>query len=506
MIMKAQTKHILSLFAILKHKGTIGKAVSFTLLAVLSACQPKEFRTVYPNETPELSGKILQTEVLYGSDSIDISVTVKATKTPLSTLTIMLTAGERENTKKISQETVRTKDFEYTATLRYAVPFMAGMGEGAPIKAWLTAENVEGDKAELIVEGCIGHRPSVNSLYIMPPTIQYTAIGKGREMEKEGDIFIVKDLGYPKHFECLLAAVGTKFGRIDWTKPVFGMLNGEISLITEDMFNEGLATSIVIENDSYESIDTVRFDPITFDLSFGGKVATPVNKIDIENDLEEAPKYISSSSVAKKYRGAKIFLDKDSEVEIIGAQDVSKAYNLDYMEYISGNKVRFLGEKGMYYVSYKVEADYIVVEPLYDLTAPEVMYVCGVGLGHPTQTPAATSGWGFDSPDQSFVGRTVAPQVYQFTLYMLNGENADYDDYGSLNFKFFHQHGWGGEEAGNNYQQIGLNIYGSPGITKKDGSTGNETGNWIATAEPIDGVYRITLDMNQMTTTYEKIR
>jgi hypothetical protein len=44
------------------------------------------------------------------------------------------------------------------------------------------------------------------------------------------------------------------------------------------------------------------------------------------------------------------------------------------------------------------------------------------------------------------------------------------------------------------------------GLTKKDGSTGNEKGNWIATTAPIDGVYRITLNKNTMTTTYEKIR
>ena len=92
------------------------------------------------------------------------------------------------------------------------------------------------------------------------------------------------------------------------------------------------------------------------------------------------------------------------------------------------------------------------------------------------------------------------------TLYLLNGDNADYDDYGSLNFKFFHQHGWGGEEAGNNYEMIGLNIYGSPGITKLDGTTDQEKGNWIAKTDPIDGIYRITLDLNKMTTTYEKVR
>ncbi len=485
---------------------TIKNTVLWLAAFMLVACQPREFRTVYPEETPQVSGSIAQTEVLYGTDSLDVSVSVSAQKTPLSTLTITVTCGEQETTKKIAQEVVRTKDYQFSGQFRYAIPFAAGMGEGAPIKVFLTAENVEGNKAEAVLTGCIGHRPAVNTLFIMPPTIDYTAIGKGREMKKDGEVFALYDLGYPKHVEFLLATVGTKFGRVDWNQPVFGMVDGEISLITKDMFDAGVATSISINDDEKETIDTIIFNPITFELTYGGKVAMPVDKIDINNDLEEAPKYISSASVAKKYRGAKIYLAKDSQVEIIGAQNVADAYNLDYMEYVSGNTVKFLGETGMYYVSYRVESDYLVVEPLYELEAPEVMYVCGVGLGHPCKTPTATSGWGFDSPDQNFVGRTIAPKVYQFTLYMLNGENADYDDYGSLNFKFFHQHGWGGEESGANYQQIGLNIYGSAGITKKDSSTGNENGNWIATKEPIEGVYRITLDQNNMTTTYEKIR
>ena len=484
------------------------KFLSVLLVAavVLAACQQKEFRTVYPEETPELTGSITQSEVLYGTDSLDVTVSVKAVKTPLSTLTIMLTCGEQEKTKKISETVVRTKGYAYDGSFRFAVPFLSGMTDGAPIRVYLTAENVEGCKAQTILSGCTGHSPAIPTLYIMPPTIDYKVIGKGKQMTKEGDLFVAYDLAFPKHFEFLLATVGTKFGRIDWTQPVFGLVDGEISLITEDMFTQGLATAITIEDDEKESIDTVIFNPVTFELTYGGKVAMPVSKIDVNTDLEEAPKYISSSSVAKKYRGAKVFFAKDSEVEIEGAVSVADAYNLDYMEYVSGNTVKFLGETGMYYLSYRVESDYFVVEPLYELTAPEVMYVCGVGLGHPCKTAEATSGWGFDSPDQNFVGRTIAPQVHQFTLYMKNGENADYDDYGSLNFKFFHQHGWGGEEAGNNYEQIGLSIYGSPGITKKDGTTDAEKGNWIATTDPIDGVYRITLDVNKKTTTYEKIR
>jgi hypothetical protein len=40
-----------------------------------------------------------------------------------------------------------------------------------------------------------------------------------------------------------------------------------------------------------------------------------------------------------------------------------------------------------------------------------------------------------------------------------------------------------------------------------NGDTGAEAGNWIAnTQDEFEGIYRITLDQNKFTTTYEKIR
>ncbi|MBO4578392.1 MAG: DUF5121 domain-containing protein, partial [Paludibacteraceae bacterium] len=150
--------------------------------------------------------------------------------------------------------------------------------------------------------------------------------------------------------------------------------------------------------------------------------------------------------------------------------------------------------------SYKIAEDYLVVEPLYDLTEPDVMYLCGVGLGQPSWTPKATSGWGFDSPNQNLVGRLIAPKTYQFTVYMLNDtENTDHPGFGSVNFKFFHQHGWGGEETALDYTQTGLNILSS--------SEESNVGNWWSSASPaFEGIYRITLDKNNMETRYEKVR
>ena len=474
------------------------KVIYIALAALLvAACQPKKFRDVYPEGNPVIQATMLTKTVLFGSDSVSFRVVVDETETPLSQLQVKVMSGIRV----IATDMVRTKDMHYEGVLSYPVPFGPDMPEGEEIKVYLTATNIEGTKADYILGGCYGTRPAMPTMYVMPPTVTYAEIGKGTQMTWDDDLgeFVAYDLHYPKSIQCLLAVVGTKFGRIDWNYPVFGMVNNTLQLISKDQFEGGEATSIVLEDDNFETIDTIRFNPISFEIYMGGKIATPVTAIDVTKDLAADPAYMSKSA-AKEYMGAKIFFDKDSEVEITGVTDLSKAYNLDWMEYLGGNKVKFLGPKGMYYLSYKVAEDYLVVEPLYESVAPDVMYLCGVGMGQPSWDPKSTSGWGFDSPNQNFVGRLIAPKTYQFTVYMLNNEeNTDHPGYGSVNFKFFLQHGWGGEETSLDYTQSGLNIVSS--------TEESNVGNWWASSSPLfEGIYRITLDKNKMETRYEKIR
>ena len=476
------------------------KKLFYIALAALlvAACQPKHYRTVYPAGQPEMTAKMLTESVLYGADSVAFSVEINEKETPLSQLQVKVMVGLRV----VASEVLRTKDYHYAAELKYPVPFGPNMPEGDDVKIYLTATNVEGTETNLILSGCIGHRPAMETMFIMPPTVSYGGIGKGTQMTYDAakEAFVAYNLKFPKSIQCLLAVTGTKFGRVDWSQPVFGMLNDELTLITKEQFESEEAKAIVLEDDNFETIDTIIFNPISFEVTIGGTIAQPVTALDVLTDLAEEPSYIASSSARKEYRGAKIFFDKDSEVEITGVGDLSKAYNLDWMEYLGGNKVKFLGDKGMYYLSYKVAEDYLVVEPLYDLTEPDVMYLCGVGMGQPSWTPKATSGWGFDSPNQNFVSRLVAPKTYQFTVYMLNdAENADHPGFGAVNFKFFHQHGWGGEETALDYTQSGLNILSS--------SEESNVGNWWSSADPLfEGIYRVTLNKNTMTTTYEKLR
>ena len=475
------------------------KYLYIALVALLMvACQPEHYRTVYPEGNPELKATLLTDSVLYGADSIAFRVEINETETPLSQLQVKVMVGMRV----VASELIRTQDYHFEAELKYPVPFGPNMPEGEDVKVYLTATNIEGTATNYILSGCVGHRIAMETMYVMPPTVKYGAIGKGKQMTYDDDLeaFVLYDMKWPKSIQCLFAVTGTKFGRVVWDTPVLGMKNDELTLITQEELEAEQASAIILEDDNFETLDTIIFNPVTFEVKIGGKIAMPVTKVDVQNDLVEEPSYIASSAAKKDYMGAKIFFDKDREVEITGVVNLEKAYNPDWMEYLGGNKIKFLGDKGMYYLSYKVAEDFLVVEPLYELTEPDVMYLCGVGLGQPSWSPKATSGWGFDSPNQNLVGRLIAPKTYQFTVYMLNNEeNADHPGFGSVNFKFFHQHGWGGEETSLDYTQSGLNIVSS--------SEDSNVGNWWASSDPLfEGIYRITLDKNTMTTKYEKIR
>ena len=311
----------------------IFQVLFLALIAIgYTACQPDSFREVFPKGDPQVTANMLTKDVNFGSGSISFEVTITEKETPLSTLAIKVIVGMNV----IASEEVRTPDLMFKDTFTYAIPFGPNMPEGEPVKVYLTATNVEGTTKDLILNDCIGHRPALETMYVMPPTIDYKPLGKGKQMTWDGEKFTAVDLSYPKSIECLLAVVGTKFGRVDWNYPVLGMLNGQLSLITEEQFNAGEATPIVLANDNIESIDTITFDPLTFDLYFGGKVAQPVSALDVNVDLAEV--------AGKTYRYSKIFFDPTIEVTISGVSNMATAYNLDYMEVKSNNVVKFFGK------------------------------------------------------------------------------------------------------------------------------------------------------------------
>ena len=165
----------------------IFQVLFLALIAIgYTACQPDSFREVYPEGKPAVEAKLLSESVInYGEDSISFSVKITETKTPLSTLSIKVIVG----INVIANEEVRTKDYEYSNTFTYAVPFGPNMPEGEPVQVYLTATNVEGTTTDVILSECTGKRPAIETLYVMPP--KPSPKDRGKQMTLEGDQFVL---------------------------------------------------------------------------------------------------------------------------------------------------------------------------------------------------------------------------------------------------------------------------------------------------------------------------
>ena len=156
------------------------KKIYYIVLATLlmAACQPEHYRTVYPAGQPEMTATMLTQTVLYGTDSVAFNVEINEKTTPLSQLQVKVMVG----IQVVATDLLRTPEYHYAAQLKYAVPFGPNMPEGEEVKVYLTATNVEGTATNVILTGCTGTRPAMETMYIMPPSVQYPNIGKGKQM------------------------------------------------------------------------------------------------------------------------------------------------------------------------------------------------------------------------------------------------------------------------------------------------------------------------------------
>ena len=135
---------------------------------LMAACQPEHYRKVYPSGQPEMTATMLTQTVLYGTDSVAFDVEINEKTTPLSQLQVKVMVG----LQVVATDLIRTKDYHYAAQLKYAVPFGPNMPEGEDVKVYLTATNIEGTATNVILTGCTGKRPALETMYIMPPTVQ----------------------------------------------------------------------------------------------------------------------------------------------------------------------------------------------------------------------------------------------------------------------------------------------------------------------------------------------
>ena len=452
-------------------------------LVFASSCQDSEFRTHYPESFPSLTASVAENSIQYG-DSITLTADVSDTN-PLSTLEVKIAVSNR----LIISESIRTKGNTASITKKYHIPFGVGMPDKEKVKVYLTAINVEGFKTEMLIDNTIGNRPEIQNLYLIPSTITSGLPTKELILtDSENLIYSVSGIEFLQIL-CYVASKKTAFGRVDWSGVVFGTKSGEITLVEQG------EDPILVEDESLVNISSCTFDAINFRLDVAGKPFEPLTFLDVNVDLTLSPSSLLGSD-AKQFRST-LYFGQDVEVSFTGIANLSNGLAPDYFEITGENKAKFLGETGMYKAYYHIAGDYLYIEPMPTVEFPDALWICGMGMGRPSQPYAITTSWNWNTPLDYVPCRKISNGVYQATVYLENEDNTEGTGFGTCNFKFFHYRGWDhGEESSIAY------TIGSP--LKSSAEAGN-VGNWRGSDVPFKGVYRITLDVNAKTTEIVKI-
>jgi hypothetical protein len=457
----------------------ISQAIMISLVSVLAMnCEKEQVLVTYPKSFPVFDkAEVVEPAVTY-NDSITVSVQLSDKATPLSTLEVQVVV----NSEVITAESIRTKGNSSEVTKRYQIPFGPGSLDNEPVKVYLTSINVDGFKTDTIISTAVVKRPLVTSLYVVPET------GTSYRMaliDTANLIFKSTGMSYGSAIKFRLATKIDKFNKIDWSGLVFGVKDGQINLITsKDDFIE-------ISDPTLISITTLTFDAIALTTAIEGKLLEPVTTLDINADL--APMKMAG----KDFMGGNIYFGKDVEVTFTGLTNLANNLAPDYFEITGANTAKFLGNTAVYKAYYFVEGNYLYIEPQPDVIYPEALWVCGTGLGRPSAPYATTTSWNWNSPFDYIPCRLVSEGIYQFTAYMKN--TPDGFGYGTLDFKYFFKRGWwdADHEINGSLYSVGEPLYG----LWVEGKYGNINGGETA----FEGVYRVTLDMNNKTLTSVKL-
>jgi hypothetical protein len=450
--------------------------VLITVLVI--SCRPDEQLVTYPKSYPTLDvAEVAEDMITYG-DSITLNVTV-SDKTPLSTLEVTVAV----NNEVVTSESIRTKGKSATVSRRYRVPFVANRPDNERVKVYISSVNVDGWTTDTILSTTIAKRPVINELWLVP------TIGKSYKMtliDSANLIYYVEGMSYGTTITYRLATKVDKFFKVDFSGLVFGKVGDGVGVI--DASGDPLTST----DETLVGISKFTFDALKFTVEVGGKLLEPVTTLDLNAEL--SPMVMAS----KNFLGGNVYFGEGVEVTFTGLTNLPNSLPPDYFEITGENTATFLGPTAIYKAYYYIDGAYLYVEPQPDVIYPEAMWVCGTGFGRPSAPYETTSSWNWNTPFDYAPCRLVSTGVYQLTIYG-NNSDPEVDGYGTLDFKFFFKRGWW--DAAHEIDAADYTLT-PPFFGRTD--TGN-TGNVNGGSTSFEGVFRITLNMNDKTITLEKI-
>jgi hypothetical protein len=455
---------------------------------IIWGCTSQDIIIRYPNSTPKIDTAVVkEAQITYG-DSIHVRIAVSDKVAPLSTLLLQVVC----NNEIVTSETIRTKGNSSSIQRTYGVPFVANRPDNAAVKIYLTETNVSGITRDSIVSTTIAKRPVITELWLVPDGAGVST--KLSLTDATNLIYSAAGLAYGTSITYKLASkVTLPFHRIDWTGLVFGMtdaVTGNIGLIN----STGL--SITSSDPTLVGISTFAFDALKFTPKVGGKLLAPVTTLDVNLDLPA----ILLNSV--NFRGGNIYFGEGVEVTFTGITNLANNLSPDYFQVTGPTTAIFLGKTGLYKANYLISAGYLYIEPQTTAVYPDVLWICGVNFGRPQTPYTTTSSWNWNGPLDYAPCRLVSAGVYQVTVYvndtLVTDKTSTIIGLGSLNFKFFHQTTW--SASGLEQQQEEWSTKYTVSSPLQSSSIAGNVGNVIGYGgAAFSGVYRITLNMNDMT-------
>lgn len=372
----------------------------FSVLLALfgfAACEDDE--TIVGDPTLTVESNI--TSAHFG-DSISFTASVADDEVPLSTLKAQLFFGD----EMVEETVIRTKtNGQYSGKIY--VPFHKNIPNGTGRLKFIL-QNIEFAIAEQTLDVALS-RPDYPSVILVTADGEYS-------MEKVDDHRYAVTATFPQKVKGYIKAPAITDAGNDMT---FGWSSGEIT--------EGTDADITFSSYAAGEYE-IFFNTLTYQagpfisLEFAGHEMTMVDENNFKVEAE---------------------LEQEQVIELDGIANLEEWWiDEDYFADNGDGTLTFKAISGKYRVTANFTNEYFVVESMNgnDLETLQsdgsgALWIIGEGIGKPSL--ANQVGW---NTDKALCMAQISPKIYQVTV--VGGQSIDAN---SINFKFFHQKGWGGE-------------------------------------------------------------
>lgn len=414
----------------------------------LNACK-KEEQKVPGN--PIIDTKTTFTTAHFG-DSLQFTVGVSDAQVPLSTVKARLYYSD----ELVSETVIRTKtNGDYTGKIY--VPYYANVPNGtATLK--IVLQNI--------------HLTITEEAYELPlqrPDYPYVTLVSGDSeyrMERVGQYEYAASTAFPAKVSGYIVA------------PAYGDAGNELTFGWEDgAIKEGNANNIPFSN-AFSGEYTISFNSLTYEAD-PFIIAYAINQTVMQR-------------VDDEHFRVDLAIGQGEAVVIDGFDDIDSWWiDPDYFTQDASGALAFAANTGSYRITANLDLQYFAVEALsggspatLQADGSGAVWIIGDGIGKPS-TSTNSVGW---NTDKALCMAPVGNKVYQVTV--VAGETVDAE---SINFKFFHQKGWGGE-----FTHAALTSN-SDIIFVGDGGNGRDPGNLgLVDGQPLEAgaTYVLTLDLS----------